>query len=116
MDQANLLEKENKLKESFTIRSEPVNRFLTSLFRNKVEEVQIEKYPQEIEYYLAKNEEKSNLMEVELNKLDNSTENLTSQDYQRKINLTKRKEKISKEQKRSLVERYLIYTTNNEKL
>jgi len=116
MERANSLEKENQLKESFAIRGEPVNQSLTSLFQNKVEEPQIEKYPQEIEYYLKKNEEKLNLMETELQKLSNSTENLTPQDYQRKINLSKRKEKISREQERTLWQRYLIYTTNNERL
>ncbi|MCE8163766.1 MAG: YitT family protein [Candidatus Moeniiplasma glomeromycotorum] len=116
MERANLLEKENQLKESFAIRGEFINQSLTSLFRNKAEETQIEKYPQEIEYYLKKNEEKISLMETELDKLSNSTENLTPQDYQRKINLSKRKEKISKEQERKLWQRYLIYTTNNERL
>jgi GTP-binding protein EngB required for normal cell division len=116
MERANLLEKENQLKESFAIRGESVNQSLTSLFRNKVEETQIEKYPQEIEYYLKENKEKIILMETELDKLSNSTENLTLQDYQRKINLSKRKEKISKEQERKLWQRYLIYTTNNERL
>lgn len=102
MEQANSLEKKNQLKESFAIRGEPVNQSLTSLFRNKVEETQIEKYPQEIDYYLKENKEKISLMETELNALSNSTENLTLQDYQRKINLSKRKEKIRKEQERKL--------------
>ena len=116
MEQANLLEKENKISASFSIRSEPANQSLTLLFRNKIEEPQLEKYPQEIDYYLAQDKEKSSLMEVELQKLDSSVSNLTSEDYQRKINLEKRKAKIDKEQERNLFGRYLIYTTNNERL
>jgi len=116
MELANSLEKKNQLKESFAIRSEPVNQFLTSLFRNKTEEVQIEKYPQEIKIYFAKDKEKIELMKCEIDKLSDSNQNLSSQDYRRKINLTKRKERISKEQKKTLIGRYLIYTTNNERL
>src|SRR5215475_12350180 len=101
MERANSLEEENRLKESFAIRSEPVNQTLTSLFRNKAEETQIEKYPQEMDYYLAKNEEKASLMKVEIDKLDKSAANLTPQDYQRKNNLIKRKERIEKEQSRN---------------
>src|SRR6266498_5169853 len=96
MEQANSLEKSNQLKESFAIRSEPVNQSLTSLFGNKVEETQIEKYPQEIEYYLAKNEEKENLISNELNKLDKSSQDLTPQDYQRKNNLINERRKLTK--------------------
>ena len=116
MKRANSLEKEDKLKESFAIRSKPLNQTLTSLFRNKIEEPQLEKYPHEIDYYLASNEEKVSLMETEIAALNNSTENLTQQDYQREISLTKRKEKADKEQKRNVIGKYLIYTTNNEKL
>ncbi|MCE8162922.1 MAG: YitT family protein [Candidatus Moeniiplasma glomeromycotorum] len=116
MEQANLLEKENKIQASFALRNEPVNQLLTSLFRNKIEEPQLEKYPQEIDYYLVKDEEKSSLMQVELNKLNNSTSTLSSEEHQRKVNLEKRKAKVSKEQERNWLGRYLIYTTNNERL
>ena len=69
MQKANLLEKENKMPEVFAIRSEPVNQSLTSLFKNKVEETHLENYPQEMEYYLAKNKEKVILIEKELYQL-----------------------------------------------
>src|SRR5436190_1469308 len=102
MKRANLLEEENKLKESFVIRSEEVNQSLTSLFKNKADETQIEKYPQEMKYYLAENEKKISLMQEEIDKLKKSPENLNSQDYQRITKLTKRKEKINKERGRNL--------------
>jgi hypothetical protein len=115
MKKANLLEKEGRVADSFAIRNEVVNQSLTSLFKNKVEEFKLEKYPQEIDYYLAKNEQKASLMQEEIGKINNLSQK-TSENYQRKNNLEKRKVKINKEQERKRLGKYLIYVTNNERL
>jgi hypothetical protein len=119
MKRANELEENKNLKESSKIRAE--NNPITILFANNVNEAKIEKYPQEIDYYLSSDREKIDSFNKEISVLETQiNENLgtkiLTEKLQRKNNLTERSEKLKKEISRNAFIRYLSYITNNERL
>lgn len=119
MKRANELEEKANLKESSKIRAE--NYLITTLFRNNTNEAKIEKYPQEIDYYLLSDREKINALSSEIKTLEvqinkNPGIEILTEKLRRKNNLTKRSEKLEKETKRNVFISYLNYISNNERL
>ena len=119
MEQANELEQKGDLRESAEIRTK--NYPITLFFKNKTNELKLENYPYEVDYYLLNEKEKLNALNSEIKKLevdiDSNTriENLTEK-LQRKNNLIQRSEKLKKETDRNTLVRYLNYVSNNERL
>jgi len=119
MEQANKLEQEGHLRESSEIRAK--NYPVTSFFKNKINESKLEKYPDEIDYYLLNEKTKINALNSEIEKLEvdidiNQTTEDLKEKLQRKNNLTQRVEKLKKETGRNAFVRYLSYVSNNERL
>ena len=106
------------LKKIFEIREK--NRPLTALLKNKTGHQQIEGYPQEVDYYLAQDEEKESKLKAEKNKVEKKIsrvkgEKLTKK-LRRKNDLEMRIKELEKERKRNAFPKYLSYITNNERL
>jgi len=119
MEYANELEEKENLKESSKIRAE--NHYITTLFKNNVNEAKLENYPQEIDYYLLSDKERINALDSEIKTLEvqingNPETKTLTEKLQRKNNLTKRYEKLKKETDRNIFIRYLSYISNNERL
>jgi uncharacterized membrane-anchored protein YitT (DUF2179 family) len=119
MKHANELEENKNLKESSKIRAK--NNPITVLFANNVNEAKIEKYPQEIDYYLLSNREKISALDSEIKVLEtqinkNPGTEVLKEKLQRKNNLTKRSEKLKRETNRNSFIKYLSYISNNERL
>jgi hypothetical protein len=120
MKRANELKKKrtDDAKEIFKIREK--YRHLTSLLKGKTGHNQLEIYPQEVEYYLLKNEDKEVKMKEEKKEIERELNSVSgeelSQKLQRKNNLEARIKEVKKENERSVVPKYLSYITNNERL
>lgn len=119
MEQANKLEREEKLRESSEIRTK--NYSITSFFKEKINEPKLEKYPYEVDYYLLNEKEKINALNSERKKLEVDIDSNTrigdlTEKLQRKNNLIQRSEKLKKETDRNTLVRYLNYVSNNERL
>ena len=119
MEQANKLEQEKNLRKSSEIR---INNYpITSFFKNKTNELKLEKYPHEIDYYSLKDKEKLNALNSEIKKLEvdidsnSRIEDLTEK-LQRKNNLIQRSRELKKETDGNIFVRYLSYVSNNERL
>ncbi|CAG8614237.1 8824_t:CDS:2, partial [Ambispora leptoticha] len=82
---ANQLEKKENpdIKKIFEIREK--NRPLTSLLKNKVGYQQLEKYPQEVDYYLAKDEERKVKLEVERGKIEKEISSVEGEELDQKL-------------------------------
>src|SRR4051794_13147755 len=105
-------------KKVFEIREK--NRPLTALLKNKIGQQQLEKYPQEVEYYLTKKEEKKDLLTREKKKIEEKIGNSTKEKLPRKLarknDLETRIAALDQEQQRHFFPKYLSYITNNERL
>ena len=117
-----LEKKENKdnqdIKKIFETREK--NRSLTSLLKNKTGYQQLENYPQEVDYYLARGKEKKGKLEAERDKINKKIKSTSGEKLARKLrrknNLETRIKELGKEQKRNVFPKYLSYITNNERL
>jgi len=123
MKEAKRLEKkENKdnqdIKKIFETREK--NRSLTSLLKNKTGYQQLENYPQEVDYYLARGKEEKGKLEAERDKINKKIKSTSGEKLARKLrrknNLETRIKELGKEQKRNVFPKYLSYITNNERL
>jgi hypothetical protein len=120
MKKANDLEKQNDgdARKVFEIREK--YRHLTSLLKGKTGHNQLETYPQEVDYYLEQGEKKSDKMEKEKKEIEKELNNVPREELiqklQRKNNLEARIKELKKENKRSIVPKFLSYLTNNERL
>ena len=114
-----LKEKENQnLKRVFAIREK--NRPLTALFKTKTGCQQLEDYPQEIDYYLAPDEEKEKELKAEKEKIEKEIGQVEGEKLanklRRKNDLENRINELEKERRRGAFPKYLSYITNNERL
>ena len=117
-----LEKKENKdnqdIKKIFETREK--NRSLTSLLKNKTGYQQLENYPQEVDYYLARGKEKKDKLEAERDKINKKIKSASGEKLARKLrrknNLETRIKELDKEQQRNIFPKYLSYITNNERL
>ncbi|CAG8611053.1 4113_t:CDS:2, partial [Ambispora gerdemannii] len=120
MRRANDLEKEEdkEIEKIFEIRGK--NCSLTTLLKNKIGHQQLENYPQEVDYYLAKKEEKKEKLETEKGQIDKEISSASGEKLAKKLrrknDLETRIQELNKEQKRSIFPKYLSYITNNERL
>lgn len=111
--------KNTDIKESFKIGEK--NKPLTNLFENKTGEKNLEKYPQEIDYYLTSEEEITTKLKKESSEIEVGLESLSGSELEegllRKNYLESRIKKMEKYKKKSnALTRYLSYITNNERL
>ncbi|CAI2162227.1 12453_t:CDS:2 [Funneliformis geosporum] len=113
------LEKERLNKEK-KIEIREKNAFLTSIFKNKTGNLELENYPQEIDYYLVSDKEKIEKFTSEITKINQERKNLPETELKKSLyrrnDLEKRKRQLEEEQKRSIAGKYLSYITNNERL
>ena|SRR5947209_5863852 len=120
MRRANDLEKEEdkEIEKIFEIREK--NCSLTTLLKNKIGHQQLENYPQEVDYYLAKKEEKKEKLEAEKGQIDKEISGASGEKLAKKLrrknDLETRIQELNKEQKRNIFPKYLSYITNNERL
>jgi len=120
MRRANDLEKEEdkEIEKIFEIREK--NCSLTALLKNKIGHQQLENYPQEVDYYLAKKEEKKEKLEAEKGQIDKEISGASGEKLAKKLrrknDLETRIQELNKEQKRNIFPKYLSYITNNERL
>ncbi|WNE40836.1 MAG: hypothetical protein mread185_000293 [Mycoplasmataceae bacterium] len=120
MKRANDLKKDetSDAKEIFKIREK--YRHLTSLLKSKTGYSKLEIYPQEVEYYLLKSEDKEIKMREEKRELEEKLNSFSGEELslklKRKNDLESRIKETKKENDRWVVARYLSYITNNERL
>lgn len=111
-------EENQNIKKIFEIREK--NRPLTSLLKNKVGYQQLEDYPQEVDYYLAEDEERKVKLEAEKGEIEKEISGVGGEDLTKKLrrknDLVVRIRELEKEQQRSSFPKYLSYITNNERL
>ena len=90
------------------------------LLKNKTGYQQLEEYPQEVDYYLARDKERRNKLKAEKDeiekKINNVTEGKLSKKLRRKNDLEIRIKELEKERQKSIFPKYLSYITNNERL
>ena len=120
MERAKLLKKEDNsdIKKISEIRGR--NRPLTLLLKNKTGYQHLEDYPQEVDYYLAQNEERESKLRTEREKIGKEITSAKGKELtkklQRKNDLEVRIKELEKEQQKSIFPKYLSYITNNERL
>ena len=112
-------EKEDSdIKKIFELKKK--NLWLTSLLKNKIGEPELEKYPQEAEYYLESDKKKIIKLEEEKGKvekqLSESTGKKLEEKLERKNVLEQKLAKLEEKEKQGGFARYLIYISNNERL
>jgi len=113
-------EKKNnqEIKEIFELKEK--NRPLTALLKNKIGYQQLEQYPQEVDYYLARGKEKKDKLEAERDKINKKIKSASGEKLARKLrrknDLETRIKELDKEQQRNIFPKYLSYITNNERL
>ena len=112
-------EKAKKVKEIMKLRND--NYALNLFLKNKISNAKLEKYPQELDYYLASREEKISKLAEEIEEIEKEIENLTEAELeeklQRKSNLEMKKKELEKELgKDNFLKNYLGYISNNERL
>jgi uncharacterized membrane-anchored protein YitT (DUF2179 family) len=117
--QLKLKKKEDQdLKKIFEI--EEKNRPLTSLLKNKTGYQKLEDYPQEVDYYLAQDEEKGKQLKAEKEEVEKGMSGVAGEALTKKLwrknNLEMRIKGLEKERKRNIFPKYLSYITNNERL
>ena len=120
MKEAKRLEKkaDQDIKEVFEIRER--NRPLTFLLKSKIGHQQLENYPQEVNYYLAQDEERKKKLEAEQEKIVKKLGSVSGEKLTRKLrrnsDLKIRIKELDKELQRDALPKYLSYITNNERL
>jgi len=120
MKKAKQLEKggDQSIKETFEIREK--NRPLTLLLKNKVGYQRLEDYPQEVDYYLAQGKERESKLKAEKKEIEKEISSVAGEELtkklRRKSNLEARIKELEKDQKKSILPKYLSYITNNERL
>src|SRR5689334_5331495 len=86
------------------------NLSLTNLFKSKTGEIDLEKYPQEVEYYLISEEEKIDKLEKEIKKIEEEINDLSGtelkRELQRKSDLEFREKNLKKERSQSKIFQY----------
>ncbi|RHZ35514.1 YitT family protein [endosymbiont GvMRE of Glomus versiforme] len=96
------------------------NRLITSIVKRKIEGLDPEDYPQELEYYLSDNKNKLIWLENEIKKnnelIKNNSKKNSKKCLQRKFSLTERKYKLEEINSKGKVWNYLNYVSNNERL
>ena len=106
------------IKKIFEIREK--NRPLTSLLKGKIGYQRLEDYPQEVDYYLAKDEERKTKLEAEQKKKEKKLGSVSGTKLAKKLRrnneLEIRIKELDKEQQRNIIHKYLSYVTNNERL
>src|SRR6185312_4262094 len=78
-------EKKNnqEIKEIFELKEK--NRPLTALLKNKIGYQQLEQYPQEVDYYLARGKEKKDKLEAERDKINKKIKSASGEKLARKL-------------------------------
>jgi hypothetical protein len=123
MEQVRELEK-NSEKEDYNIKKafelKKKNTCLTSLLKNKIGEKELEKHPQEAEYYLKNDEEKVVKLNEEKDEIAEQLNESTGRELREKLErervLEQRIEILEKKKSKGFLARYLVYISNNERL